>query len=293
MSLEGDQPPSVREEELKWEKEPGTQITVTVKEEEETDLERGQKIGEDKHWVLKGAEEEEQGQEEEQDKRVDEKNKTRDEEEIQEEIQGVDQSVVPLVNIPLVPLSPLQYFSSTINPFVIPINTNTPSSTDITPVSSDTEDQNISLSGSHTSHFSALNNTPILPTDENSTRGNSSMGQIETSKENVDADPTAVAARAGPTSMSLPSTFKPKPKTKHPKNKDKQIAKTKKNKRMEKNAKPLKKAKQMKRLKQEQAQLTTTPYFPYFKDHYCPPDCACYGRCVSNTALHTQSLTSV
>ena len=25
------------------------------------------------------------------------------------------------------------------------------------------------------------------------------------------------------------------------------------------------------------AEVTTTPYFPYFKDAYCPPECACYG----------------
>lgn len=189
------QPPSVREEELKWEKEPGTQITVTIKEEEETDHGHGQKIEEDKHQIHKEAEEEEQGREEEQDERIDEKNKTRDERQIQEEIQGVDQSIPPSVNIP--------------------------------------------LSGSY--------------------------------------------------------TFKPKQsKTKHPK--DKQIAKTKKNKQKkekakERSSKPLKNSK--KTLKQEKDQLTTASYFPYFKDHYCPPDCACYGRCVSNTALHMLRLTSV
>ncbi|MCI4388741.1 hypothetical protein PGIGA_G00089510 [Pangasianodon gigas] len=291
VSLEGEtwtdlhQPPAVVEEELKWEKEPGTQITVTVKAEEETDVVHSQKIGEDKHQILKEAEEEEQGESNEgkqghekgQDKRVDDENKTRDEERIQEENQGVDPSITPSVDTPLASLFPSQYFLSTI----------TQSPADITKINPDIEDHNSSLSGTHTSHISALKNTSMLLTNENSTHENSSLGQTETFEENVDAASTAMAARAGPTAMSLPSTFKPKPKTKLPKIKDIQIVKTKKiklqkkeKKVKEKSTKPLKNAKQAKKLKQEKDQLTTAPYFPYFEDHYCPPDCACYGRVV-------------
>ncbi|XP_048124333.1 extracellular matrix protein 2 [Alosa alosa] len=39
-----------------------------------------------------------------------------------------------------------------------------------------------------------------------------------------------------------------------------------------------KKDKQKKKDKKEE--IPTTPYFPFFKDDYCPSDCACYGRVV-------------
>lgn len=310
MSLEGEtrteqspdhlqQPQAVGEVELKWEKEPRTQITVTVKKEEETDVVHGQKIGEDKHQVLKEAEKVEEQEESNegkqgQDKRVGEEDKIRDEEQVQEENQGVDLSITPSVDAPIATLSPSQYFSSTIIPSLI----TTQSIADITAINPDLEYQNTSLSGTHTSHFSALKNTSMLTTNKNSTHENSSLGQIESSEENIDAAPRAVAARAGPIAMSLPSIFKPKPKTKFPKIKDKQTAKTKnklqkKEKKVnEKSTKALKNTKQVKKLKQEKDQLTTAPHLPYFEDHYCPPDCACYGRCVSNPALHTR-LTSV
>lgn len=50
--------------------------------------------------------------------------------------------------------------------------------------------------------------------------------------------------------------------------------------------KTVKKSKDKKRKKDNKTQkkagkkkaVTTPAYFPYFKDNYCPPDCACYGR---------------
>lgn len=291
-------PPSVKEEDLKWEKEPGTQITVTINEEEEAADVHGQKSGEDEHQILKEAEEEEQvgSSDGKQSRitRVNAENKARDGERIQGENRVVDQSVSPSVDATLALLSSTQYFSSAINPSSI--TTTTQSSADITQINPAVEDQNLSLS----SHFSALKNKSVLSTDKNRMHEKSSMGQIESSEDNVDADPTAMAARAGPTAISLPNTFKPEPKPKLPKVKDRQLAKAKKNKLQrkqkkvkEKSTTPLKNAKQVKKVKQEKDQLTIAPYFPYFKDHYCPPDCACYGRCVSNTALNELILTSV
>uniref|UniRef100_A0A4W5QLJ5 Wu:fc23c09 n=1 Tax=Hucho hucho TaxID=62062 RepID=A0A4W5QLJ5_9TELE len=44
--------------------------------------------------------------------------------------------------------------------------------------------------------------------------------------------------------------------------------------------KPLKKDNKTKETKQEKKEGTNPTYFPYFKDNYCPPECACYGRVV-------------
>lgn len=276
MSLDGEnwtqqspdhlqQHPTEEEEELKWEK--GTMITITITEEEK----------------------------EGQVKRVDEESRTRDEELTEEENRGVAPSVTLSVDASLSSLSPSQYFSSAIIPSLITTSITTQGPVDMTQINLDAEDQNTSLSGTPTSHFSALKNTSMLPSNQNRRHVNSSLDHIESSKETVDAAPTAKAARAGPTALSLPSTFKTKPK-----NKDKRIAKTKKNKlqKKEKNVKekknkPMKNSKQGERLKQKKDQLTPTPFFPYFEDHYCPPDCSCYGRCVSNTVLHMLRLTSV
>lgn len=60
-------------------------------------------------------------------------------------------------------------------------------------------------------------------------------------------------------------------KTKHQKN----IKKTKDSK-ITRSLKKDKKEKQKK--KDRKDEVPTTPYFPYFKDDYCPIECACYGR---------------
>ncbi|XP_071242576.1 extracellular matrix protein 2-like [Salvelinus alpinus] len=54
----------------------------------------------------------------------------------------------------------------------------------------------------------------------------------------------------------------------------------KKDKINERKGKPLKKDNKTKETKQERKEGTNPAYFPYFKDNYCPPECACYGRVV-------------
>ncbi|KAM9468058.1 extracellular matrix protein 2 [Clarias gariepinus] len=255
-------PPAREEEQLYWEKEPGTQIIVTIKEEVEADFVHGETFGQGVHKILKEGEEQHGRSSEKQGQDQNVENKTRTEQ-IQEKNQGGDQSISPSVDTPLSTSLPSQYFSSTIT---------TRSSADITKTNSDIEGQNIS----HSSHFSDLRKTSMPSTNETSTDENSSLGQIESPEEYPTL--TVMAARAGPTAMSLPSTIKQKGSTKIPKIKDKLKKKGKKAK--DKSGKHMKNAKQVKKFKQDQNELTTTPYFPYFEDHYCPPDCACYGRVV-------------
>ncbi|XP_035625334.1 podocan-like protein 1 [Oncorhynchus keta] len=54
----------------------------------------------------------------------------------------------------------------------------------------------------------------------------------------------------------------------------------KKDKINERKGKPLKKDNKPKETKQEKKEGTNPANFPYFKDNYCPPECACYGRVV-------------
>ncbi|XP_035604099.2 extracellular matrix protein 2-like [Oncorhynchus keta] len=54
----------------------------------------------------------------------------------------------------------------------------------------------------------------------------------------------------------------------------------KKDKINERKGKPLKKDNKTKETKQEKKEGTNPANFPYFKDNYCPPECACYGRVV-------------
>lgn len=283
------QSPAAGEGERIWETEPSTQITVTLKEEE-ADVVHSQKVKEGQHVILNKVKEErrEQGPEERWDKKVDEEKTAKDRKQTQEQDQGEDHPIAPSVDSPLASISPSPNFLSTDIQWSS-LTTNTESPADDNP---DIEDQNASSSGTRKGYFSALKNTSILSINENSTHEDSSLGQIESSEKN--AAPTAVEARIGPTAVSLPSTFKLKPKTKLPKIKGEQIAKTHKlQKKEKKKVTSANNAKQVKMLKQEKDQLAAAPYFPYFKDHYCPPDCACYGRCVSNITLHTLRLTSV
>ncbi|XDV24986.1 hypothetical protein PO909_028997 [Leuciscus waleckii] len=95
--------------------------------------------------------------------------------------------------------------------------------------------------------------------------------------EEVSVDVTAMAARAGPTAKTPPSTFMAKlPKKAAAKKKKVIKGKVKK---LIKGI--LKKAKKVKKFKRERKLKPTTPsYFPYFEDHYCPSKCSCYGRVV-------------
>lgn len=269
--------PVAGEEERIWETEPGTQITVTLKEEK-ANVVHSQKVKEGEHVLLKKAVEEErreQGPEERRDEKADEEKTAKERKQTQERDQSEDHPIAPSVDSPLASISPSQNFLTTVIQWSS-LTTNAESPAVDNP------------------DFSALKNTSILSINENSTHEDSSLGQIESSEKN--AAPTAVEARIGPTAVSLPSTFKLKPKTKLPKIKGEQIAKThklQKEKKKVMSANFLKNAKQVKMLKQEKDQLAAAPYFPYFKDHYCPPDCACYGRCVSTITLHTLRLTSV
>ncbi len=98
--------------------------------------------------------------------------------------------------------------------------------------------------------------------------------------EEVSVDATAMAARAGPTEKAPTFMFKSKHKPK-----DNMTLKAKKKKVLKvkaKKTKVTKKAKKVKKLKRARKLKPTTPsYFPYFKDHYCPSECSCYGRYVS------------
>uniref|UniRef100_A0A8C7T2S7 Wu:fc23c09 n=2 Tax=Oncorhynchus mykiss TaxID=8022 RepID=A0A8C7T2S7_ONCMY len=62
--------------------------------------------------------------------------------------------------------------------------------------------------------------------------------------------------------------------------KTKTVKHQKKDKINERKGKPLKKDNKTKETKQEKKEGTNPAYFPYFKDSYCPPECACYGRVV-------------
>ncbi|KAL1275785.1 hypothetical protein QQF64_035408 [Cirrhinus molitorella] len=104
--------------------------------------------------------------------------------------------------------------------------------------------------------------------------------------EEVSVDVTAMAARAGPTAKAPLGTLMVKSKNKAAgaKHKDNTTLKAKKKKVLKvkaKKTKVLKKAKKVSKLKKERKSKPTTPsYFPYFEDHYCPPECSCYGRVV-------------
>ncbi|KAM3859027.1 podocan [Diretmus argenteus] len=60
------------------------------------------------------------------------------------------------------------------------------------------------------------------------------------------------------------------------------INKSHKNKKGKKKSKGKKggKGNTTKKPSREKEEVTTPAYFPYFKDNYCPPECACYGRVV-------------
>lgn len=97
--------------------------------------------------------------------------------------------------------------------------------------------------------------------------------------EEVSINSTAVAARAGPIAKALPSVSKGKPKNKTIKPKSNRVkTKPKKLPRKERGKKKtLKKGR-----KEKKQRPTTASHFPYFEDHYCPPQCSCYGRYVSD-----------
>ncbi|KAA0720993.1 Keratocan [Triplophysa tibetana] len=106
---------------------------------------------------------------------------------------------------------------------------------------------------------------------------------------------TAVAARAGPIAKALPSVLKVKPKNKttgtRPKG-NKLKTKSKKLKKKEggkeNKTKPLRKGNKVR--KEKKFKATTDSHFPYFEDHYCPPECSCYGRVVQCSDKHLDKI---
>ncbi|KAM4615016.1 podocan [Polymixia lowei] len=57
-------------------------------------------------------------------------------------------------------------------------------------------------------------------------------------------------------------------------------SKNKKGKKKDKSKGKKRNGKKNKKPSKEKQKVTTPTYFPYFKDNYCPPECACYGRVV-------------
>uniref|UniRef100_A0A4W6E7W0 Wu:fc23c09 n=1 Tax=Lates calcarifer TaxID=8187 RepID=A0A4W6E7W0_LATCA len=80
---------------------------------------------------------------------------------------------------------------------------------------------------------------------------------------------TRPSAKSQLTTANTPLT-KPRKINRSSKNKTIRKTKEKKRKKDNKTQKPSKRKKE----------VTTSAYFPYFTDNYCPPECACYGRVV-------------
>ncbi|XP_059367898.1 wu:fc23c09 [Carassius carassius] len=109
--------------------------------------------------------------------------------------------------------------------------------------------------------------------------------------DDVSADVTAMAARAGPTAKTPLSTFMAESKNKPKDNMTLKAKKAKVLKIKAKKAKVMQKSKKVKKLKRERKLKPTTPsYFPYFEDHYCPSECSCYGRVVQCSDKHLNKI---
>ncbi|KAI4874802.1 hypothetical protein NFI96_021878 [Prochilodus magdalenae] len=147
-------------------------------------------------------------------------------------------------------------------------------------------DRTTSLPAPEARHVLITDLSTHLTNETSPDDANSSVAQVEEANpKEIKVTPTAMAARGGPTAMSRPSTLRPKPQP-ETSVKDKLTDKGKKDgllrkhKAKEKKTKAQKKGKSLKKLGRERDEETTPPHFPYFKDDYCPPDCACYGRVV-------------
>ncbi|KAG9280176.1 extracellular matrix protein 2-like [Astyanax mexicanus] len=188
---------------------------------------------------------------------------------------------------PKVHLFPSQDANSTVQPIILPTLMTSPPA--IKQIISEIKTETTSLPLTQATHV-LLTNVSKLLTNWTLTNANTEL--------ELELSPTAMAAKAGPTAMSLPNISRPKPQPDTPKSnaKNNRVAKTKQNKLLkkdksaEKKKKPQKKGlEKVKKTKPKKDEVTTAPYFPYFKDHYCPPHCACYGRVVqcSDKALDT------
>ncbi|KAL6459604.1 hypothetical protein MHYP_G00313630 [Metynnis hypsauchen] len=298
-------PSAVEQEEQKWVKEPGTPLNVRTTEEERTESkmeEDGTFKEEGKKMPTEDRREGKEIHEKEQEKRTEKTDAgtediTGETEHGQETVDPFDDpekisngsktetenlylsATPPTVhqifsqhNTPPATPPPSQHVHPTVRPLMSAMTQSAPA---VIQLSSGITDP-----VTEANHFLVTNVSTLL-TNQTSADINSTVAQIEKgNSEEMEVAPTAVAARAGPTAMILP---KPQPETN---TKDNRVAKIKKNKLPKKHkvkgkkTKALKKGNNVKKLAQERDEVTSAPYFPYFKDHYCPPDCACYGRVV-------------
>ncbi|XP_062864509.1 wu:fc23c09 [Trichomycterus rosablanca] len=212
---------AVKEEVLKWEKEPGTQITVTIKKDEETDTVHSMNMEKEKHKLLQQKEKiliEEQGrhnedttgQEEEQGKQVAHKtvfvmrvNKTGDEKQINMFDKRVKNSNLtketsleenedgrPSFSPPTVhPIfnqnssSPTTHFSQSFSPTTISPSSTTTQNSSAIKFNPEAKDQNMSLSTTEPNHFSFKTITYSPLSNVNSTSDDSYMAQTETNSK--------------------------------------------------------------------------------------------------------------
>uniref|UniRef100_A0A4W4FVT7 Wu:fc23c09 n=1 Tax=Electrophorus electricus TaxID=8005 RepID=A0A4W4FVT7_ELEEL len=103
-------------------------------------------------------------------------------------------------------------------------------------------------------------------------------------EEKGHASLTPMAAKAGHTAARMPGSFRTEP---HDGITEamavmKRDTVVKKHRGKEEKTKALNKGRKVKWLKQgkDSLSMTMAPFFPYFKDNYCPPACVCYGRVV-------------
>lgn len=290
---------AVEEEEQKRVEEPGTQLSVTTSDGKDTGTLLSKRRENEEHEEVRNmptGEQKRSSQEKEPEERL--KEKTTDAEtDSAEEKQGQafdDPKKFPHPRAENVfpPTTPAIVQHSNSSPAPTRLSSGTQSPPSITQLSSGVTQETAALSVTEPSHSLGTNVSSPL-TNRTSENANSSLAQIEEGNSRpqpetkLEVTPTAMAARAGPTASSLPSTFRTKPQPETPKTviTDNRVAKVKKNKQLkthkatEKKTKARKRGKKAKKAKKmEKDLMTTAPHFPYFKDHYCPPECACYGR---------------
>ncbi|XP_041725233.2 neurofilament heavy polypeptide [Coregonus clupeaformis] len=113
--------------------------------------------------------------------------------------------------------------------------------------------------------------------------------QTKPTPKTLQTNPTPKTLQAKPTPKTQQTKPTAKPAVPKPRMKPTQTTKglktktgkqQKKDKKNERKGKPLKKDNKTKETKQEKKEGTNPAYFPYFKDNYCPPECACYGQVV-------------
>ncbi|KAL7828224.1 hypothetical protein AOLI_G00313760 [Acnodon oligacanthus] len=297
-------PSAVEQEEQKWVEEPGTLVNVTTEDEgTESEMEQDGTFKEEGEKLpTEDRREEKENHEKEQEKRTEktdagredttgetehgqetvdpfddpEKNSNGSQAETENVYLSAAPPTVPQIlsqhNTPPATPSPSQHVQPTVRPLMSAVTQSPPAVIQLS--------NGITDPVTEASHF-LVTNVSTLMTNQTSADINATVARIEKgNSEEMEVAPTAVAAKAGPTAKILP---KPQPETN---TKDNLVAKIKKNKLpkkhkvKEKKTKALKKGNNVKKLTQERDEVTSAPYFPYFKDHYCPPDCACYGRVV-------------